>query len=402
MKYFKNTELAKLYKVSEKSVRNWIDAAQTGKLDLQLHEVNGKYFVANVTRNVPVMEKLANRGKKFRNKRGYKIITPKDDFYKLYSPKQIFDIIANIDIHKEIPLQYCYFNGGAKRWDHYVRSMSEQDTSNPFNDTVQLLDKAVEYIDDVSTNVRAINVVDLGVGNGMPVKKLLKHYLDKGLLNRYIGIDTSAEMLKITGDNIQEWFGDSVRYEKHIRDIHYERFDDLLVSDTLNNQDGQTINIVLFLGGTIANFREPNRLLSTIYDSLGKNDFFILTRKLDDEQTRRHFDIVRGENLAITFVPDLLNISSEHYEIEQFFDEGLQEREARMKLKIALTVEFRFGSSVKTLDLNKDDSVLLWRARHQSVPEAVAQFEDCNFELYQLARSRSQQYVQIISKIKTQ
>ena len=70
LKYFKNTELAKIYNVSEKSVRNWIQAARSGKLDLQLYEHNGRLAIANITKNTETIKKLAENGKKYKNSRG--------------------------------------------------------------------------------------------------------------------------------------------------------------------------------------------------------------------------------------------------------------------------------------------------------------------------------------------
>src|SRR5688572_442021 len=130
MKYFKNTELAKLYHVSEKSVRNWIESAETGKLDLQLFEKDDRKFIANISKNTLLIEKLVEKGKKFKNSRGFKNITPTEKFYKMFSDKQIFDIVANLTIHHEMPLRYTYVDGGASFWDTYAQRLSEEETPN--------------------------------------------------------------------------------------------------------------------------------------------------------------------------------------------------------------------------------------------------------------------------------
>ena len=94
MKFFKNTELAKLYHVSEKSVRNWISATKEGKLDLELYTENDKSYIANTAENDIILKRLVDRGKKYKNSRGYRVITPNDEFYKTYSNKQVLDIIS--------------------------------------------------------------------------------------------------------------------------------------------------------------------------------------------------------------------------------------------------------------------------------------------------------------------
>src|SRR5687768_3577091 len=104
MKYYKNTELAKLYNVSEKTIRNWVQSAQENKLGLLLYEKNGKSWIANTSKNIEIIEKQVKRGKKFKNGRGLKKITPSKEFYQLYDNKQILDIISNLAVHSETPL----------------------------------------------------------------------------------------------------------------------------------------------------------------------------------------------------------------------------------------------------------------------------------------------------------
>ncbi|HSD56179.1 MAG TPA: L-histidine N(alpha)-methyltransferase, partial [Candidatus Saccharimonadales bacterium] len=291
MKYFKNTELAKIYNVSEKSVRNWIQAAEEKKLDLRLYEHNSKKYIANTARNTSIIEELVVRGKKYKNSRSYKMVKPLPKFYKLYSAKQVIDIISNLDIYRESPVQYTYFNSGATRWDDYTRHLLEEDESNALTNTVNLLSINQTYIDELVEDYEHVNIIDLGVGNALPVRALVDHFHKTRKLKRYIGIDISQELLGIAEQNIKEWFNGEVNFEGHIRDIVYDRFDDLLVSDSFGAEAGSTVNLVLFLGGTLANFREPSHALSTIHDSMGKNDLLFFTKKLDTQKSRRFFEL---------------------------------------------------------------------------------------------------------------
>src|SRR5688572_32898613 len=99
MLYFKNVELAEKYHISLGTVRNWIDAARDGKLDLALHTKDDKVYVANTAGNVLAIERLVQGGKKYRNTKAVKTVEPKPEFYTLYSEDQIYDIITNLEIH---------------------------------------------------------------------------------------------------------------------------------------------------------------------------------------------------------------------------------------------------------------------------------------------------------------
>jgi len=140
MKYFKNTELAKLYNVSEKSVRNWISAAKQGKLDLELYEDEERQYIISSSHNKQLIQTLVERGQKYKNSRGHKVITPGENFYRLYSPKAVYDIVSSLDIYREIPVQYSYFDGGAQIWDAYVTKMAADPAPNILSNNIELLD----------------------------------------------------------------------------------------------------------------------------------------------------------------------------------------------------------------------------------------------------------------------
>ncbi|HEY5667591.1 MAG TPA: L-histidine N(alpha)-methyltransferase [Candidatus Saccharimonadales bacterium] len=401
MKFFKNTELAKIYNVSEKSVRNWIQASEESKLDLRLFEHNDKKYIANTARNTSIIEELVERGKKYKNSRSFKTVRPSDKFYKLYSTKQIIDIISNLDIYQESPLQYTYFNSGARRWDDYTRHLLKDDASNALTNTVNLLEINQAYIDELVKNYTSVNIIDLGVGNALPVRQILSHFLESHQLKRYIGIDISQDLLDIAQQNITAWFNGQVKFEGYIRDIVYERFDDLLVSEAFGADAGLTINLVFFLGGTLANFREPDHALATIHDSMGKNDLLFFTKKLDNDKSRRFFELATPGNQAIDLVLALLNIDKSYYTLDQLFDEGKKAREVYARLEIALAVEFELGGQKRVVEFNKGDRILLWRAKHQSAIEIIEQFDKCGLDLLQSSRSIDQTYILTVSKLQT-
>lgn len=405
VKYFKNTELAKLYNVSEKSVRNWIHAASEGKLDLELYNENNRFHIANTSQNTFEIEQLVKKGKKYKNSRSFKVVTPTLDFYKRYNNKQIFDIIANIDIYREVPHQYSYFNSGAKHWDTYTHKLMEEKLPNSLTDTIELLDLNTDYLNALIGKYDGVNVVDIGVGNGLPVKNLLQHLAEKKLLRRYIALDTSHDMLDIARKNITDWFGDGVRFEGYIKDANYDKFESLLIGDTFNKGDQSILNMVLFLGGTIANLREADMPLRTIRNSLGKDDLFILSRKLDTPASRRFFDFAAGTEdsklkLKEKIILDMLGVDESFYTVEQFFDETQMARVIQVKLNIDLSIKFELEGNYRIIELNKGESILLWRATHQKMRDVLNQLEGNGFENLQATRSISQQYLQVISKIK--
>lgn len=407
MLYFKNVELADTYHVSLRTVLNWIEAAKQGKLDLTLHTQNNKAYVANTARNIATIKKLVTERKKYRNSRGFKTVTPRPEFYELYDEQQILDIISNLDVYHEIPRQYNYFDGGADYWDKYAQKMAVEDMPNTLTRTIKLLDMNKSYIDNLFAGRKRVNVVDIGVGNALPVKDFLAYLLEQGVMNRYIGLDISAIMLQIARRNIKEWFGDKVPFEGYELDINYDRFANLLANEYIRRDSKDTINVLLLLGGTLVNLRAPDGALRVIHASMGRNDVLLHTQKLDTENSRRYFNFSLEPGKSplspnYRFIVDLLNIDESFYDTEMGFDEEKRQRYIRIRLKVALTLKFEFNEGERSVDLNKDDAILLWRAWHQNAFDVIEQFKRNDFHPLQISQTEDKEYILTISRIKSE
>lgn len=405
MHYFKNVELTKLYDVSFATVANWIDAARKGKLAIQLHDIDGKFYIANTVKNQALIEEMVADRKKYFTTRALKAITPSPDFYKLYSRGQILDIISNITTHREIPLQYTYFDGGATQWDRYATRLLNETTPNSLSETIRLISSNLDSIDRLLQGRKHVNVIDLGAGNALPSRGLLSHLSERGVLRRYIGVDISPAMLEIAQANIKEWFGDTIKFEGFTRDFTYDRFKDVLVDDYLTADE--PINMVLLLGGTLNNFRNPSDVLRTIYNSMEPGDLLVHTLKLDTPYTRRYFDLdPSGEHVPLNAqfrLPlSLLQIDESWYDVEQLFDEQQQARLIRIRLTVALSIKFEFEGKQRVVDLKKGEAIIVWRARHLTALDVINQFANNGFSVLQTSQTSDHDYLMLVSDIKTE
>jgi uncharacterized SAM-dependent methyltransferase len=405
MKYFKNTELAKLYSVSEKTVRNWIQAAKDGKLELQLHEKDGKFWVANTTKNNALIAEQVSKGKKFKNSRGLKVLNAPNKFYKTYTKKQILDIITHLTVHKEIPLQYGYVDGGAESWDLYANRLVQEQTPNVLSKTIDLLELNAAYIDKLVGSNRKVNVVDLGPGNGLAARATLERLHKQGRLNRYIAIDISPEMLDIVERNIKEWFNGEVMFEKYVRDFSEERFNDLFIEDYTGDDEDTPANLVFMFGGTLSNFRLPDHVLRIINSSLGPNDLFFVSGYLDTPYNRRYFDLSGEVNpkkdpQQSGLIPSFLQIDDTLCDFDLEFKEEAHSRIKSMKPKLDLVLNFEVENKSRHVELRKGEPVLLWRHRHYNYGDVVGLFASNDFDMMQATKSEDQNYFLLISKIK--
>lgn len=403
MLYFKNSELASTYHVSVRTVRNWIESARQGKSDLALYEHGSRYYVSNTSGNLALIEKLVAEGKKYRPHHTVRTVTPKPEFYKLFNDYQIRDIITSLEVYHEIPCQYGYFDKGAEIWDEYTWKLENEESPNNINMTRKLLALDEKYLDELLESYDLVNIVDLGVGNGLPAKDLLGKLIDTDKLGSYIGIDISRDMLKIAQNNIDEWFGGNVTFEGHELDFSRDYFGDILAQHHIEKPDKRLCNVVLFFGGTAQNFRSQDDVFRVINRSMGLNDILLYAQKLDTLLSRRHFNFsTKGQSYVLPTqdMAALVGLDGECYEVERDYNEQERIRYIQLNLKLALELEFRSPKGTYVVNFEKGDRILLWRAWQNSAIDIVSKLDRNGFDILQTTQTRKQEYMLTVSQVK--
>jgi uncharacterized SAM-dependent methyltransferase len=402
--YFKNSELTSTYHVALNTVLNWIKAAQAGKLDLELVTENGRTYIASSARNISALAELASERKKYRNTRTTRVVSPGLDFYRIYDPEEVQDIISSLDVHREIPRAYNYFAMGAHYWDEYANLLSHNESPNLTNRTQALMASNFGQFDLLLADYQKVNVIDIGPGNAITSKGLIQHLLDRGVMGRYIALDISPEMLKIAHDNIRSWFGTEVPFEGHKLDITHARFGQVVADEYLSPKADSSVNVALFLGGTLGNLRSPEEALAVIANSLGKRDFLVLSYKLDTTRTRHKFDFSTSPSNT-TLAPihrymfDLLNIDESLYEVEMGFHPEKHARFTRVHLKVSLNIQFEVGGGTRAVEIEKGESILLWYFWQQTLMEASTQLIRNSFYPLQLSQTSDREYLLAITQL---
>lgn len=409
MRYFKkNVELATIYRVSESAVRNWIEAARSGRLDLELHEQDGRSYIVNTPENRLIMEKLAERGKKFRNAAHHLAIEPSPEFYERYKTTQVVEIASSIDTYREIPLKYSYFGDGAKLWDEQVtHAEGPVPGSSLMSSTMQLLSLSDSYLDYLLGASKRVNIIDLGPGNAMPVRDLILGLLEKKVLGRYIGIDLSEPMLQIAKDNIDSWFGDTVHVETYARDITTEPFSDLLVDEYFAHAADNPVNIVVLFGGTIMNSRAPIEALQNIRRSMGKADLLIYADSLAgnlDPYFSLNLEAEKIDQLSSRHrrIPDLLNIDPSSYEVEQAYNMQTQTRSIGIRLKSAVSLRFKLAGGERIIGIDKGEVITVWQALYVDAFDFIKQFHKSGFKVMYSSTTDDGEYSLAMATIKTE
>lgn len=333
-----------------------------------------------------------------------KYLHPDKKFYEVFTTEQICEIIDNLESYHEILRQYNYVDHGAKNWDTYSDQRLNAESPNLLKCTVALMRTNLSAVDELVKGYDAVNVADIGPGNALPAKKLLEHLVQKKILNRYIAIDISREMLTIAKKNIKEWFGDKVAFEGYVRDVARERFDDVLADTSIGKGEAKIVNLALLLGATPMNFRQPDVFLATISRNLNQDDMLIYTDKVElDEEARTAspalYSGVTSLPVNHSYIFKLLNIDESYFDVESGVDEQQKMCYVRVRLKDDLTITVSDGGSERDVYLQKGNTILLWRCWLMSAFEIIVLFRNAGFALQQLSLTKDREYLLTISSV---
>jgi uncharacterized SAM-dependent methyltransferase len=383
MKYYKNIEISREYGVNPTTVQNWIDASIAGKNGLQLVKTKKRDYVVNNSHNNLIIENLVESSRKYKHKSQRKEVTAKKEFFETFSDEQIAEIINSIEIHNEIPHKFTYFGQGAELWKKYAERSVQEEIANTITDTDMMLNLLREAIFQESREFDKLNILDIGCGDLTPVKNLLKNLLAGGKIHKYIGFDISPEILKIAQHNLNNWFKSKIDSEYVERDIELHGFDDILFYRARERSDLKIGNLVLFVGSTIENQADIERVISNISHSLNGNDIFLLGITLDTIEAKMYFDLSPDnkdkqefegfKNWQNFVVPNLMGLHPSDFDVELHFDDSDNSRKLYLIPNKDLLVGFSNEKVDTKLELIKNQKITAWRHHHHSLEEIVSQ-----------------------------
>lgn len=269
----------------------------------------------------------------------------------MLSRKQEFELITAIRGRGEIPLKFAYLGDGAKNWDAIAKHRLENGGINTTE--AVLLKKKINTFLSSYKEKKKINVIDIGCGNGMPVYPILEELEKQNIYVKYIPIDISEELLNLATKNVKARFK-NINCKPFQLDFESGNFSDIVYE---LKKDGSS-NLLLFLGSTLGNHSDRNRILTNFRDSMTSEDYFIIGVELTNfSKINKMLPNYKGkisENF-IYFIPEKIGISRKDTAYDVSWNDKNNQVEIRMVLKKDVNV--KIGS--ENFKLEKDEQILL-------------------------------------------
>ncbi len=392
--YKKQVEIAREFGVSEGTVSNWINAAEEGKNNLQIELVNDKYRILGNEHNQAVMLALALDGKKHRSNVKLKKTKVKKEFYDIFSEDEISEIINDLEFKKQINLKFCYRNIGSKYWDDFYHS-----NSSPVRREVsKRITNIVKESLTISKPGSKVNIIDIGPGNGYPVKEILSELLDLKTLNKYIPIDFSNELNNIASNNIEEWYP-NINIKKYALDIEAARFSKIFLENKSSKDDIK--NMVLYLDG-LCNHDDTTQVLKNFRKGLTFSDLLVVGFTLDTKNNRSKLNYIRTEMLdnIHSWMLKMMGIDIDLCDMSARYDERINSKVKYIQLDKDYEICFEIFGEEKKILFKSGEEINVWKHFLFNVQDFLSILDESDLEIINLQIDKNYSYAMVICQAK--
>ena len=214
----------------------------------------------------------------------------------------------------EIPIRVVYTQ---KYWD----KIAKDSTYSLASRELTALKKSINYVSKV-LGKRKVNVIQLGVGNGVEIPFLVKAIKN---IDTYSIVDVNKTMLDISGAKVKKQFP-KLKLKKFQTDIETYGIEDICKK---TKRGGADINVVVLIANGVLFSNDD--LVRDTSKNLNKEDFFVLTLEL-------YKDGKDSEIIQPYLIPSVLDLLSNGikilgYKIKyEYFDAEIDKKQNRLKV----------------------------------------------------------------------
>ncbi|MEQ8538781.1 MAG: L-histidine N(alpha)-methyltransferase [Coleofasciculus sp. D1-CHI-01] len=326
---------------------------------------------------------------------------PSAEFYSIFSNAEILDIIQTLATRREISLKYSYKGQGANIWDKFYLNYLRPRWYRPVNREIDLLNNNFEIITRQIKAVNTVNLIDVGAGNSYPVKQFIRRLHRLGKITRYIALDISDDLLKLSQKNIKKWFP-NIEFISDLIDIESHSLSQTLLNHQVNLKTDDTAQIILHLGVTMGNHHNRTAALQNFRDSMGKHDVLVFTNEIGSNS--QWDGTVRGGlkyhvDQVYAWVKTALGIQSEDCELVRKYDHKTDSIVATIEFCQNYRINFRLMGEDKCLEIAEGEEITIWRQHKFEISELVREIEQAGLQVIHYKTDHYSSNIMVICEI---
>lgn len=349
------------------------------------------------------MTKIFNRNSHFSSSISNSIIRtakPSSEFYSIFSEAEVLEIIHALEVRREVPLKYSYKGRGAKIWNAYYLKYIIPRWYRSLSLEIDFLNKNFEYINDKLQSCEKINVIDVGAGNSYPVKQFIYRLHEIGRVNKYIALDISDDLLKLSEKNFRKWFP-SIQFISYALDIENSCIPEILLKQA-TLEPNNVANIILHLGVTMGNHHNRIGVLKNLRNSMTKNDLLVFTSETGSNS--KWDGTVRGgykyhAEQVYKWIKNKIGIEAGDCELVRKYDLKTDSIVANMKFRHNYSINFNFKGINKNIEISKNEEITVWRHRKYEMPELLQDIEQAGLKLVHYSTDKYLSNIMVICQV---
>lgn len=269
----------------------------------------------------------------------------------MFTRRQEFELITALKGRGEVPLKFAYLGDGAENWNKIARSRSSGSGINTVEG--RLLQKKISSFTSVYAGKKKVNVVDIGCGDGVPAFPVIEELRRSGAAVCYVPVDISRELLDGASATVKKKFKGISCHPVQL-DFEQGNFSDVIYE---LKKDGSS-NLLLFLGSTLGNHSDKQRVLTNFRDSMTADDYLLIGVELTNlskvSKILPHYKGPLPENF-VYFVPEKIGMNRKNSVYDVSWNTNLNQVEMKMILKKDQV--FHIGK--EKVNFEKDEGILL-------------------------------------------
>jgi len=375
MNSFTQADIAKRCNVTRATVNRWVDLAKEKKNNLQLDLSNKIPKILDNPNNDLELKRLSSEAKKYRNSIPLKEVAVSKEFYNFFNEEEIVEIITDLEFGREVNLKFAYRNGGANNWDGFYKSNISPIKSAVTN-FIDQIEGSIEYFIDRN---KVLNLIDIGPGNGEPVIDLINNLIKKKLLNKYISVDISNEIINIVEESIKSKFP-KLDFKAYQADLENARFKKIFLENKINQTD--ISNFIIFIGNTIANITDKIQTLKNIRKGMIDEDVLAVTFSLDSETNKSVLNYIKTDDADAmhSFILNKMGVDTDKCEAVVEYNEKEKCKTKSIILDKDYSIQFNLFGKTKPVHLEKDERIVVWKHYLSSMEDFIKDLHEAGYE----------------------
>ena len=197
---------------------------------------------------------------------------------------------------------------------------------------------------------KAVNIIDLGCGDGKKAVLFIQNLTKKGIKVRYCPIDISNYMVEKALEQVRKLnMSEVIECQWNISD-----FENLENITSLLRKEKVGCNIFLLLGNTLGNF-EINELMYEIRSSMREGDVLVIGNGLDTRKPDAILKAYNNDLLDNLLIRTLTQIGLKRDELEY----SARFRNSRVEMYYTMKKDKKIEFLDKHVNLNKGDQIVV-------------------------------------------